>query len=104
MSFVIALLLCLGDNCDLVRVESDAYYRSYEECSEAIAKKSDVIERAAAAHRETGQDSQIICLRATLLVDETDEFRKALVDTAVRDEPIGTAPVIGSVSRGQEVH
>src|SRR5215469_6057783 len=102
MSFVIALLLCLGDNCDLVQAEPDVYYQTYEECSDAIAKKPDVIERAAEPRRGDGRDNQIICLRPKLSVDVLDEVRKALVDTEIRDEPIGTARAIGHLSRGED--
>jgi len=106
MSFVIALLLCLGDNCDLVRAEPDIYYQTYEECSDAIAKKPDVSERAAEALRGDGRAGEIetICLRPNLSVYALDEVRKARVDTEIRDEPIGTARAIGHLSRGEDVH
>jgi hypothetical protein len=104
MSFVIALLLCLGDNCDLVRAEPDVYYQTYEECSAAIAKKPDAIERAGEALRADGRASEIICLRPNLSVDALAEVRKAHVDTEIRDEPVGTARAIGHLSRGEEIH
>lgn len=61
--FVIAILLCLGDSCDLVRPEPDVTYPTYEACSAATAKKQAKIAETAAQYREQGRQEEIICLR-----------------------------------------
>jgi formylglycine-generating enzyme required for sulfatase activity len=61
--YVIAILLCLGDNCDLVRPEPATSYPSYETCSDAAAKNAAKLGDIAARSREGGRDGEIICLR-----------------------------------------
>src|SRR6185437_1979230 len=61
--YVIAILLCLGDNCDLVRPEPATSYPSYETCSDAAAKNAAKLGDIAARSREAGREGEIICLR-----------------------------------------
>src|SRR5690348_16696749 len=60
--YVIAILLCLGDNCDLVRPEPATTYPSYETCSDAAAKNAAKLGDIAARSREGGREGEIICL------------------------------------------
>jgi formylglycine-generating enzyme required for sulfatase activity len=61
--FVIAILLCTGDNCDLVRPEPEMMYPSYEACSEAGAKKAAAFGEVAQHFKEAGREGEIVCLR-----------------------------------------
>jgi len=61
--YVIAILLCLGDNCDLVRPEPATSYPNYETCSDAAAKNAAKLGDIAARSREAGREGEIICLR-----------------------------------------
>jgi hypothetical protein len=64
--FFMALLLCTGDNCDLVRL-APAAYTSYEACSGAAATEAANLTPlvAALAPHEDGErrEGQVLCLR-----------------------------------------
>jgi formylglycine-generating enzyme required for sulfatase activity len=104
MDFFIAVLLCLGDNCDLVRAEPTVSYPTYELCSQATVSKSADLGRFAAAHKVAGRESEMLCVRQLDAVVELDEEREALVATDVREQPSGSARVIATVPRGNKVH
>jgi formylglycine-generating enzyme required for sulfatase activity len=61
--FVLALLLCSGDNCDLVRLEPATSYPTYEACRNASEKGAAEIGKIASRYREPGRDADVICLR-----------------------------------------
>jgi formylglycine-generating enzyme required for sulfatase activity len=104
MGFVIAILFCLGDNCDLVQPEPDVTYQTYEACSQATAKKAEELSKIAAAKGQQGRQGEIICLRQLLAITELDEEREALTAIDIRDAPEGTARQIGTVPRGSKLH
>jgi len=104
MEFVVAILFCLGDNCDLVRFEPTVTYPSYEACSSATAKKAAELGKLAASQREQGREGDIICLRQIAAMIELDEEREALAAAEVREAPQGAARTIGMVPRGNKVH
>src|SRR5690242_6415046 len=63
--FFMALLLCSGDNCDMVRLEATAY-ASYEACSGAASAASDLAPLLAALaphENDESRDGQVLCLR-----------------------------------------
>lgn len=102
--YVIAILLCLGDNCDLVRPEPSVSYPSYEACSDATAKNAAKLAELAARSRETGREGEIICLHEQVSIVELDEEHDALAAAAVHELPSATTPTIGTLKRGQRIH
>jgi formylglycine-generating enzyme required for sulfatase activity len=103
MGYIIAILICMGDNCDLLRPEPESTYPTYEACSQATAAKAGDLGKFAAAHREQGRESEILCLRPDIQVVELDEEHEALVPTDVHETPTGDSRVIGTVARGNKV-
>ncbi len=102
--YVIAILMCLGDNCDIVRPEPAVSYPTYEICSEATAKNAVKLGEIAARHREAGREEEIICLRERPVVIERDEEHDALAQTTIHRLPTGTSPAIGTLTRGEKIH
>jgi len=102
--YVIAILLCLGDNCDLVRPEPAISYPSYETCSDAAAKNASKLGEIAARSREAGREGEIICLREQVSIVELDEEHDALAVTTIHQLPSATSPVLGTLKRGQKIH
>jgi len=76
--YVVAILFCLGDNCDLVRAEPEASYPNYKACSEAASRNGAKLGEIAARERERGREGEIICLRERLPVTGPDEERRTL--------------------------
>jgi formylglycine-generating enzyme required for sulfatase activity len=66
--FVLALLLCSGDNCDLVRLDPATSYGTYEACRDASQRDAARIGEIARRYREPDRDGDVICLR-----DRTEE-------------------------------
>src|SRR5260221_2664477 len=102
--YVIAILLCLGDNCDLVRPEPAISYPSYEACSDAAAKNAAKLGEIAARSREAGREGEIICLHEQFSIVELDEEHDALAVTTIHQLPSATSPALGTLKRGQKVH
>ena len=102
-AYVIAILLCLGDNCDLVRPEPAVSYPSYEACSEAAARNSAKFGEITARSREGGRAGEIICLREQPLIVELDEEHDALASTTIHKLPTGTSPALSTLKRGQKI-
>src|SRR5258708_32220383 len=102
--YVIAILLCLGDNCDLVRPEPAISYPSYEACSDAAAKNAAKLGEIAARSREAGREGEIICLHEQFSIVELDEEHDALAVTTIHQLPSATSPALGTLNRGQKVH
>src|ERR1700719_3790117 len=93
--YVIAILLCLGDNCDLVRPEPVTSYPSYETCSEAAAKNAAKLGDIAARSREAGREGEIICLRerpAPSTSEKTVSHPAPTAETARTPQPPPSAP------------
>lgn len=61
--FILALLLCSGDNCDLVRLDPATTYATYEACRDASERDAARISEIAGRYREPGRDGDVICLR-----------------------------------------
>jgi hypothetical protein len=57
-SFIIALLLCEGDNCDFVRLEPTVTYPSYEACRNATSSNLGRLADLAKPFREPNRESE----------------------------------------------
>jgi formylglycine-generating enzyme required for sulfatase activity len=79
--FFIALLLCSGDNCDLVQVDPGIFYSGYETCRNAAAKETSRIGEIASRHRKPGRGADVICVR-DLTPDEPVAGARAPVSSA----------------------
>jgi formylglycine-generating enzyme required for sulfatase activity len=93
--YVIAILLCLGDNCDLVRPEPATSYPNYETCSDAVAKNAAKLGDIAARSREAGREGEIICLREQPIPStsgKTVSRPAAAADRAPAPQPPPSAP------------
>src|SRR5690348_4804632 len=102
--YFIAVLLCLGDNCDLVRVEPGTDYPSYDACSAAMGRSAARIgEVTSRLQKEENRQGDIVCLRDRIAVVDVDEEYEALAATIVRERPEATAPPVGTVERGKRV-
>jgi formylglycine-generating enzyme required for sulfatase activity len=103
--YFIAVLLCAGDNCDLVRTEPGIEYPTYQACSAATARQSARIgEIASRLQIEQGRQGDIVCLRDRLALVEADEQREAVGAVSVREQPDDSAREIASIVRGEKVH
>jgi hypothetical protein len=63
--FVLAIMLCSGDNCEMVRAEPGVSYPTYEACAAASASrsKSAMLSDLAARYQAEKRQADIICLR-----------------------------------------
>src|SRR5258708_7867498 len=102
--YVIAILLCTGTNCDLVRPETAISSPSYEACSDAAAKNAAKLGEIAARSCEAGREGEIICLHEQFSIVELDEEHDALAVTTIHQLPSATSPALGTLKRGQKVH
>jgi formylglycine-generating enzyme required for sulfatase activity len=103
--YFIAVLLCAGDNCDLVRAEPGIEYPTYEACSAGIAREASHIgEIASRLQAEEGRQGEIGCVRDRLAVAEVDEEHEALASIPVRERPEGAAREIARIERGGKAH
>lgn len=84
--FILALLLCSGDNCDLVRLEPGTIYATYEACRDASEKGAARISQIARQYREPGRDGDVICLR-----DRTEPAAAPATSVPSRTAPGPTA-------------
>lgn len=100
--FVIAILLCRGQDCDLVQVEPSVSYTSEQECNAAAtanaATLSDMAERQGG-----GRTTQILCIRAMHTIAEVEEPHEVLDTAIAHAEPNATSSFVGIVERGAKV-
>lgn len=88
IEYVIALLLCTGDDCQLVRVAPATAYSSYEACRQASERSSDRIAQSARQHRDQGRQTEVICLRdLTPAADKPDKPHAQEQAACPADEP-----------------
>lgn len=76
-SFIIALLLCDGDNCDLVRLEPTVTYPSYEACRDATSANLGHLADIAGSFHEPNRQGEMICLRDLTPQQEVAAVRPA---------------------------
>lgn len=99
--FVLAIMLCSGDSCDMVRAESGASYPTYEACAAASASKSAMLNDLAAQYRSERREADIICLRELPRIAAVETPYEAADATELRAEPDADAPAVGALARGQ---
>ncbi len=110
--FVLAIMLCSGDNCDMVRAEPDVSYPTYEACAAASASKSAMLNDLVAQYNAEKREADIICLREVqrtttietpYKVTSTVTFYEVTSTATLRAEPDANARTVGSLSAGQRV-
>ena len=100
--YVLAILLCTGGKCDLVRVEPGVAYPTYDACAAAMTANASRIDEVAGRIRtEEGRQGETICLRDRLTIVEVDEEYEARISTIVRGSPEATASPVGTLARGR---
>ena len=100
--FAIVLLLCAGDNCDLVRPELNTTYSTYEACSAAAARSAEKLSEIAAQYREKGRGGELLCLRELSRIEEVEQTYEAIAPTVLRQLPSAMSPRIGELERGSK--
>lgn len=99
--FVLAIMLCSGDNCDMVRAEAGVLYPTYETCTAASASKSAMLNDLAAQYRSERREADIICLRELPRIATVETPYEAADATELRAEPDANARAVGFLARGQ---
>jgi formylglycine-generating enzyme required for sulfatase activity len=102
-NFVIALLLCRFDNCDLVKLEPSIAYPSYEACQVATAAKLGHLGDVARQYREPDREGQMICLREVMSIAEVESEYMAVGSVPIHDLPTATSKRVGVVAPTQHV-
>ncbi len=101
--FVLAIMLCSGDNCDMVQVEPGVAYPTYETCAAASTSKSAMLNDLTAQYRSERREADIICLRELRRITAIDTPYEALHATELRAEPDANAQAVGKLAPGQRV-
>ena len=99
--FVIAILLCAGNNCDLIQAEPDHSYRTYEQCSTALSSKSAQLQALAAKRSPGGHPAQIVCIHSTETIVDVEEPYDVIETTIAHKEPDLSSPFVGVAEQGQ---
>ncbi len=100
-SYVIALLLCRVDNCDLVRLEPGVTYPSYEACEKASAANLQHLSDLTKQYREPGREGDLICLRELAAITEVEEDYVAAAAVRLHELPTATSKRVGTIAAGQ---
>ena len=101
--FVLAIMLCSGDNCDMVRAEPGVSYPTYEACAAASASKSGMLNDLVAQYRSEKRAADIICLREVQRITAVETPYEVASATTLRADPNADAQDAGSLSPGQRV-
>jgi formylglycine-generating enzyme required for sulfatase activity len=101
--FAIALLLCTGDNCDLVRLEPQSVYPTYEACRDASSKSAERFGQMARQYAEKGRQGDILCLREVTPIAEVDDNYMAIEPAVVYELPTASSRQIAVLQRGRSV-
>ena len=101
--FVLAIMLCSGDNCDMVQLEPGVAYPTYEMCASASTSKSAMLNDLAAQYRSERREADIICLRELRRITAIETPYEALHATELRAEPDASAKAVGALAPGQRV-
>ena len=99
--FVIAILLCAGNNCDLIQAEPDRSYQTYEQCSTALSSKLTQLQALAAKRSPGGQPAQIVCIHSTETIVDVDEPYDVIETTIAHKAPDLSSAFVGVVEKGQ---
>jgi formylglycine-generating enzyme required for sulfatase activity len=101
--FVLAIMLCSGDNCDMVQAEPGVAYPTYEMCATASTSKSAMLNNLTAQYRSERREADIICLRELRQITAIATPYETVDATELRAEPDANAQVVGSLAPGQRV-
>jgi formylglycine-generating enzyme required for sulfatase activity len=101
--FVLAIMLCSGDNCDMVRAEPGVSYPTYEACAAASASKSTMLNDLVAQYRSGKREADIICLREVQRITALETPYEVASAATLRAEPNADAQAVGSLALGQRV-
>jgi formylglycine-generating enzyme required for sulfatase activity len=101
--FVLAIMLCSGDNCDMVRAEPGVSYPTYETCAAASASKSAMLNDLVAQYRAEKREADIICLRELQRITAIETPYELASAASLRAEPDANAQTVGSLTPGQHV-
>src|SRR5689334_3002322 len=102
LEFVIAILLCSGQDCDLLQVEPASSYANEQDCNAAATANAgaltDIAERQA-----NGRTTQILCVRQLHTIAEVEEPHEVLDTAIVHADPNASSSFVGIVERGARV-
>ncbi|HJS85015.1 MAG TPA: SUMF1/EgtB/PvdO family nonheme iron enzyme, partial [Acetobacteraceae bacterium] len=101
--FVLAIMLCSGDNCDMLRAEPGISYPTYEACAAASAAKSAMLNDLVAQYRAERREADIICLREVQRITAIETPYEVAGAASLRAEPSPDAQAVGALSPGQRV-
>ena len=99
--FVIAIMLCKGDNCDLIRADPDVYYQSYEQCDTARSASAAALQAMADKRAAPDRTPRIICMHPIETIVEVEEPHDVLETAIVHKEPSASSQYIGLVEKGK---
>jgi formylglycine-generating enzyme required for sulfatase activity len=99
--FVIAILLCAGNNCDLIQAEPDVSYQTYEQCSTALLSKSAQLQALAAKRSPGGHAAQVVCIHSSETIVDVAEPYDVVETTVAHKEPDLSSPFVGVAEKGQ---
>ena len=100
VSFVIAIMMCAGSNCEMVQPEPDVSYPTYDACAAASEAKASGLQAYLNQHAD-GRQQKIVCLRKDIPVVDVEELAEALETAVVRAEPSATSGYVGLLERGE---
>jgi formylglycine-generating enzyme required for sulfatase activity len=100
--FVIAILLCHGQTCDLVQVEPEVSYATEQQCNAAATAKAATLSEMA-ERQATGRATQVLCVRAMHTIAEVEEPHEVLDTAIAHTEPNASSAFVGIVERGTRV-
>jgi formylglycine-generating enzyme required for sulfatase activity len=98
--FVIAIMLCNGNNCDLVQAEPDVSYPSFEVCTTALSTKAAALQAIAQKQASADRPARIICLHPIETVVEVEEPHDVIDTAMVHQEPAASSLFVGLVEKG----
>jgi len=100
--FLIFMLLCRGQDCDLLQVEPAFSYVSEQECNAAAAAKAasltDTVELQA-----YGSVARILCVRELRTIAEVEELHVVIANAIVHVEPNDGSSFVAILDKGARV-
>ncbi|MBV9654077.1 MAG: SUMF1/EgtB/PvdO family nonheme iron enzyme [Acetobacteraceae bacterium] len=103
VSFVVAIMMCAGADCEIAQPEPDVWYPTYEACAAASEAKAQSLQAYLNQHTSAGRQGRIVCLRKDVSIVDVEELSEALETAVVRAEPSATSGYVGLVEKGERV-
>ena len=100
---VIAVLLCAGGNCEMIKAEPGISYPSYEQCSAAIATKTRQLSELAAQYRRGARRAETVCVQETTAVSDVEAPYDVMKTSIIHAEPNAASPYVGLAESGQRM-